>query len=168
MGRDRGQLIIIGLLFLFLIILTIFGIELLFSNLISNPPVHGEPKKDPATGLYTVYILVGGHRDLTILHRNLHANIHIDYVSFYFESPQDLPPGSSILDFSKSIHVIVSVTDIKLGTQRVGTVDARVSLAARWGRAIVYTLPPGTYMIEALGVDKDGFQSSSTARLVLP
>ena len=168
-NRNRGQLLIIGLIILLLIILAFFGIELLLTGFRNNPPIQGEPKKDQATGLYTVYVLIGGHRDLTILHRNLRANVHLDYVSFYFESPPDLPSGSSILDFSKSIHVTVTVEgEGFLAQPKISTFDARVSIGARWGRAVIYTLPSGTYNIEAQGVDQDGFPSSASAKFILP
>ena len=162
----RGQIIIGGIL-LILLILALVGFGLLLSERGTPPPIQGEPRKDQTTGLYTVYVLVSGHRDYTILHSNLHANIHVDFVSYYFQDYQSPPSGRSWMDFSKSIHVTVSVTGASLNSTLLNTFDTSASLGASWGQVLTYTLPPGNYSIRALGIDQDGFESSASAELVL-
>jgi hypothetical protein len=104
--NNRAQIFIGGFLLLLILFLAILGVEAILSGG-EQSPIQGEPRKDPSTGLYTVHLLVSGHRDLTILHRNLHANVHIDFVSYYFASTPEPPSGRPILDFDRSIAVRV-------------------------------------------------------------
>jgi hypothetical protein len=164
----RAQLFIVGALLVFVILFAMLGMELLLSRTGAGPPIQGEPKKNSVTGLYTVYLVVNGHRDHTILHMNLHANIHIDSVSYYFSNPENLPSGLSWTDFSKPIHVTVTVNSFSLSSTLASTFDVSVALGARWSQVLIYTLPSGNYTIEAQGIDQDGFKSSSTTTLVLP
>jgi len=164
----RAQVFIVGALLVLVILFTLLGADLLLSRTGAGPPIQGEPEKNPVTGLYTVYVVVNGHRDHTILHMNLHANIHIDFVSYYFSSPENLPSGRSWMDFSKPIHVTVAVRSSSSSATLLNTFDVSVALGARWGQVLIYTLPSGTYSIEAQGIDQEGFKSSSTTTLVLP
>jgi hypothetical protein len=165
--NNRAQIFIVGFLLLLILLLAILGVEAILSGG-EQSPIQGEPQKDPSTALYTVHLLVSGHRDLTILHRNLRANIHVDFVSYYFASTPETPSGRSILDFSKPVHVTITVKSSILSTNLLNTFDMVVSLGARCGRAITYNLPSGTYTIEAQGIDQDGFTSSATTQLILP
>jgi hypothetical protein len=165
---NRGQVFIVTMFLILVLVLTMGGAELLTSRTGGIPSVQGQPKKDPTTGLYTVYVVVNGHRDFTILHQNLHSNIHLDFVTYYFTTPVNLPSGSSWIDFSKLIHVTVTVTGSSLNSPILNTFDVSVSIGAQWSQVLTYTLPTGNYTIEAQGVDQDGFSSSSTAQLVLP
>jgi len=164
-GR-RGQVLIVVVLVAIILFLAIVGAELLMSRAGGITPVQGQPRKDPATGLYAVYVVVNGHRDLTPLHLNLHSNIHLDFVTYYFATPPTPPSGRSWTDFSKPIHVTVTVTGSSPNLV-LNTFDVSVSIGAHWGQALTYTLPSGNYTIAAQGVDQDGFRSSSTTQLVL-
>jgi len=165
--NSRAQIFITGFLLLLILLLAILGFEAILSGG-EQSPIQGDPRKDPSTGLYTVHLLVSGHRDLTILHKNLRANVHIDFISYYFASAPEPLSGRSILDFSKPVHVTITVKSPSLSTNLLNTFDMVVSLGARWGRVITYSLPSGTYTIEAQGIDQDGFQSSATTQLILP
>jgi hypothetical protein len=166
-GR-RGQVLVVAVFGILILLLAIVGVGLLTSSKGGIPPVQGQPKKDPATGLYTVYVVVNGHRDFTILHRNLHSNIHIDFVTYYFTTPPNPPSGRSWTNFSEPIHVTVTVTGSSLNSPVLNTFDVSVSIGAHWGQVLIYTLPSGNYTMEAQGVDQNGFRSSSTTQLVLP
>jgi len=165
--KNRAQVLLGGMLLILFVFLILLGVESLLSGS-RQPSIQGEPRKDPATGLYTVYVLVTGHRDLTILHRNLHANIHIDFISCYYTNPPDPPTGWSLLDFSKPIHVVVTVKSLSPTTNLLNTFDTTVSLGAPWGRTLTYNLPSGTYTVEAQGTDQDGYQSLAKTELILP
>jgi hypothetical protein len=164
----RGQVVLPGIIFIILILLALIGLARLLSRTGAPPSIKGEPVKDPDTGLYTVYIIVSGHRDYTFLHMNLHANIHIDFVSHYFSPPPTPPSGHSWTDFSKVVHITVTITSPEQESVLLNTFDVAVSLGARWGRMITYELPAGNYAIEASGSDQDGFASSASATLILP
>ena len=164
----RGQVVLPGIIFIILILLALIGLARLLSRTGAPPPIKGEPVKDPDTGLCTVYILVSGHRDYTFLHVNLHANIHVDFMSYYFSPPPTPPSGTSWTNFSKVVHVTTTITSSEQESVLLNTFDVTVSLGARWGRLITYELPAGNYAIEASGIDQDGFASSATATLILP
>jgi len=167
--RDaRAQAFIVLTVLALLVLLGMIGLGTLLAGRGIPPPVQDEPKKDPVTGLYNVSIVVSGHRDLTIFHRNLHANIHADFVSYYFVNPMDLPSGWSLLDFSKPIHVTVTLRRVGFTPTASNTLDLSVGLGAKWARSLVYSLPSGTYAIEADGIDQDGFTSHAEAQLILP
>jgi hypothetical protein len=163
----RGQIVLVGIIII-LIGLAFVGTELFLSTRGIPTPLQGEPILDPTTGLYTVNVLVTGHRDFTILHLNLHANIHVDFVSYYFQGYQNPPSGRSWMDFSKLIHVTVSVEGSSLNSTLMNTFDASVSLGASWGQVLTYSLPSGNYNIEVQGIDQDGFASITSAQLILP
>jgi hypothetical protein len=165
-GR-RGQVFLVVIFLLVVLVVVIVGAELL-SQTGGVSPVQGQPKKDTSTGLYTVYLVVNGHRDLTIFHVNFHANIHLDFVTYYFTTAPTLPSGQSWIDFSKPIHVTVTVTSSNPASTLLNTFDMSVYIGAHWGQALTYTLPSGNYTIDAQGVDQDGFRSSSTTQLILP
>jgi len=167
-ARDRGQIILASLCLLFIFLFSVLAAGFFIQPSWHEPPAQDKPQKDSVTGLYTVYVLVYGHRQRTILHRNLHANILIDAVSCYYSRPSNPPSGWSWTDFSKRIEVTVSVTNTKLSVRLENVLSVSVALGASWGRILTYALPPGTYKITAQGVDQDGFQSSATAALVLP
>ena len=164
----RAQVFIVGTLLVLVILFALLRVDLLLSRIGAGSPIQGEPKKNPITGLYTVYLVVNGHRDHTILHMNLHANIHVDFVSYYFSNPENLPSGRSWMDFSKPIHVTVSVKSSSSNSTLLNTFDVSIALGARWSQVLIYTLPSGTYTVEAQGIDQNGFRSCSTAQLVLP
>ena len=163
----RGQIALIGIIII-LVGLALVGTELFLSTTDIPTPIQGEPILDPNTGLYTVNVLVTGHRDYTILHRNLHANIHVDFISYYFQGYQSPPSGRSWTDFSKLIHVTVYIIGTSLNSTLMNTFDASVSLGAHWGQVLTYSLPPGNYNIEAQGFDQDGFASITSTQLILP
>ncbi len=150
MRHAKGKRAIVPLLAILLIILVLLiglGIESYLSQT-GTPNNQGQPTKNPVTGLYTVYVVVDGHRDYTIFHTNLHANIHIDLIFYYFTFPPNQPTGQSILGFSKPIHSTVTVTGSSIPAALVNTFDMRVAVGAKWGTALTYTLPSGTYTIE--------------------
>jgi hypothetical protein len=109
-----------------------------------------------------------GHRDYTILHSTLHANIRIDFVSYYFQGYQSPPNGRSWIDFSKLIHVTVRITSSSLNSTLMSTFDTTVSVGAHWGQVITYSLPSGNYNIEVNSIDQDGFVSNAFTQLILP
>lgn len=167
-ARNRGQIILGSLCLLFIFLFSVLAASFFSQFAWREPPVQDKPKKDPLTGLYTVHVLVYGHRQRTILHSNLHANIFIDQVTCYYSRPNDPPSGWSWTDFSKKIQVSVSIASTNLSVTLVNDFSVNVALGATWGRLLPYTLPPGTYKITAKGVDQDGFQSSASAALFLP
>ena len=66
-GR-RGQVLTVGVLLIgVLLLLATVGALPLLSRRRGISPVLGQPKKDPNTGLYNVYVVVNGHRDFTVL-----------------------------------------------------------------------------------------------------
>jgi len=166
-GR-RGQVLIVAVLLIGVVFSAIVGTGLLVFHRGEIAPVQGQPTKDPNTGLYTAYVVVKGHRDFTFLHRNLHSNIHLDSVTYYFAIPPSQPSGRSWTDFSKSLHVTVTVTGSSIDSLMLNTFDVNVSVGAHWGETLTYALPSGRYTIEAQAVDQDGFRSSSTVQLDLP
>lgn len=165
--RRAQAFILLALLALLALVALITLGSQIFSRSVP-PPVQGEAKKDPVTGLYNITIVVSGHRDLTILHRNLRSNIHVDFVSYYFLNPENLPSGWSLLDFSKPIHVTVTLRRVASPLPIASTLDMSVSLGGRWARSLVYALPSGSYVIVADGLDQDGFASHAEVQLVLP
>ena len=170
-GFTKGKGAFVPLITIFVIFILLFvaiGIGTYFSHRGSVPIVPGQPKKDPASGLYPVYVSVNGHRDYTIFHTNLHANIHLDFVFCYFSTPPNEPSGQSLLGFNKPMHVTVTVTGSSIASALVNTFDATVSVGAKWGVTLTYALPSGSYTIDAQGVDQDGFRSSFTLQLTLP
>ena len=170
-GFFKDKRAFIPIIAIFIIVILIFlavGIETYLSQIGSTPRIQGQPQKDPVSGLYTVYVIVNGHRDYTIFHTNLHANIHLDFVFYYFSTPPNQPSGRSILGFSKPIHVTTIITGSSLASTLVNTFDVSVSVGAKWGVTLMYTLPSGTYTIDAQGVDQNGYRSSSIAQLTLP
>ncbi|MCJ7630933.1 hypothetical protein MUP77_00835, partial [Candidatus Bathyarchaeota archaeon] len=166
LGR-RAQVFPLAVFLLVILLLTTIGVELVSRSNVS-PPIQGQPTKDPNSGLYTVYLIVNGHRDSTFFHTNFHANIHIDFIFYYFTTPPDPPSGHSFTDFSKPIHVTVTITNPSIVSPLLNTFDVSVSMGAKWGVVLTYTLPSGTYILDAQGVDQDGFKSSSNAQLILP
>jgi len=164
----RGNVVAVVIIVLVAIVLVALGVEFLRSAQQPGQMVQGQPQKDQATGLYIVYFVVSGHRDLTILHRNLHANIHVDFVTYYYETLPQPPSGRSWTGFSKPIHVTVAVTSPSLSAPQQSSFDTVVSLGTRWGQVITYMLPSGTFTIVAQGLDQDGYTSSSAAQLTLP
>ena len=165
-NSKKGELLILGALLL--IIGIIFFGSALFSDHEGTMPVQGTPVKNSATGLYPVNVIVMGHRDWTILHTNLHANIRIDFVSFYFQGYQTPPSGITLAGFDKLVHIAVSVSGNSISSTLENTFDRSVSLGATWGQVLTYNLPPGSYLITAQGIDQDGFVSSASANLILP
>lgn len=163
----RGQIVLVGIIII-LIGLALVGTELFLSTGDYPTPIQGEPIPDPITGLYTVNVLVTGHRDYTILHTNLHANIHVDFISYYFQGYQSPPTGRSWMDFSKLIHITVYITGSSLNSTLMNTFDMTVSLGAHWGQVLTYSLPSGNYNIEVEGIDQDGFASIASTQLILP
>lgn len=124
---------------------------------VEDPPLH-----------YVVYVVVLGHRDWTPLHLDQSANIHIDSVSVYYNSPGSLPSGHAWTGFDKSISVTLQVTGGSLSSPLVSSfVVQKVALGASWGQALTFTLPPGTYTLTALGTDQGGYQSSSSTTVTL-
>jgi hypothetical protein len=164
----RGNVLAIAIIVLVVFLFLALGVEYLRSIQQPGQSVQGQPQKDQATGLYTVYVIVSGHRDFTVVHRNLHANIHVDFVTYYYTTPPQPPSGRSWTGFSKPIHVTVAVTSTSLSAPQQSSFDTLVSLAARWGQVLNYTLPSGTFTIVAQGLDQDGYTSSSAAQLTLP
>jgi hypothetical protein len=163
----KGQLLLIGVI---VIIIGIILYDAVFSSLNpeTNFPVQGTPTKNPQTGLYPVNILVMGHRDWTILHTNLHANVRIDFVSYYFQEYPVLQSGRTWAGFTKTVHVTVTISGGNLSSTLINTFDNQVSLGADWGRILTYNLPSGSYMVIAQSIDKDGFSSLATTTLTLP
>ncbi|MFH0897081.1 MAG: hypothetical protein V1850_03410 [Candidatus Bathyarchaeota archaeon] len=170
-GFAKGKRAFVPLVAVFVIIILLF-IAISTANYISQmdsaPIVQGQPMKDPVSGLYTVYVIVNGHRDYTIFHTNFHSNIHLDFVFYYFLTPPIQPSGQSILGFNKPIHIIITLTGSSITSAIVNTFDVSVSVGAKWGVTMTYTLPSGTYDIDTQGVDQDGFRSSLTTQLTLP
>lgn len=164
----RGNVLAATIIVLVVIILLTLGVEYLRSAQQPGQPVQGQPQKNQATGLYIVYFVVSGHRDLTLLHRNLHANVHVDFVSYYYGTSPEPPSGRSWTGFGKPIHVTMAVTSTSLSAPQQSSFDTVVSLGARWGQVLTYMLPSGTFTIVAQGLDQDGFTSSSAAQLTLP
>jgi hypothetical protein len=166
-GRRRGQVFTMIVLIL-IILIAVVAVAHLVSRRSIVPSVQGQPTKDPTTGLYPVFLVVSGHRDLTIFHMNFHANVHLDFVTYYFTSPSTPPSGQSWIDFGKPIHVVVTITGSNSASTFMNTFDMSVSIGVHWGRILTYNLTSGSYIIDAQGVDQDGFRSSSTTQLVLP
>ena len=128
----------------------------------------GQPVKDPATGLYTVYVLVLGHRDLTAAHTDLHANIHVDSVSVYYTSPGPQSDGHRWEGFGKSVDVTLRITGGSLSSPLVSTFALwSVAIGASWGQVVTFNLPAGLYTVTAAGVDQGGYQSSASLTLGL-
>ena len=128
---------------------------------------NGQATKNPVTGQCTVYVLVFGHRDRTFFHGDLHANIHVDSVTVFYQTPPSPPDGSGWGGFSKSIQVTLTITGGDLTTPTVTQFDISVAVGAQWGKVYFYNLGPGTYTIKATGVDQDGFQSSASTTVTL-
>jgi hypothetical protein len=168
MKSERAQIVVAGIIVILVLALVLVGIELFLSSTGTPPVIQGEPQKDPSTGLYPVYILVSGHRDYTILHSNLHANVRLDFVSFYFSRPEGTPSGRSWIDFNKGLHVTVTIVGSKSPSVLTSAFDVSVSLGAHWGQVLTYALPSGSYTIRAQGIDQDGYSSSAEAELNLP
>lgn len=168
MKAERAQIFVAGFIIILVLALVLLGIDLFLSSRGARPVIQGEPKKDPSTGLYPVYVLVSGHRDYTALHSNLHANIHVDFVSFYFSSPEEPPSGRSWIDFNKGMHVTVTIISSRSPSTLTNAFDISVSLGAHWGQVLTYAFPSGTYTIRAQGIDQDGYSSSAEAEFNLP
>lgn len=128
----------------------------------------GQPVKDAATGLYTVYVLVLGHRDWTAAHLDMHANIHVDSVSVYYTSPALQPSGYRWGGFGKRIAVTLQITGGSLSSPVVSTFALQsVALGASWGQVVTFSLPSGSYTVTSVGMDQGGYQSSASATLTL-
>jgi hypothetical protein len=165
--NKKGQLLLIGIVILVIIGLA-YGFFLSSFNSELNLPVQGTPTKNQQTGLYHVNLLVMGHRDWTIFHFNLHSNIRIDSITYYFQEYPTPPSGRTLIGFSKMVHVTVTVKDSSLNNTLVSTFDNLVSVGAEWGRLLTYDLPSGSYLITVESIDKDGFSNYKMLNLTLP
>ena len=133
---------------------------------LSSSPLPGQPVRDPSTGLYTVYVLVLGHRDWSVAHVDLRANIHVDSVSVYYTNPGVQPKGYAWLGFGKSISVTVQITGSSLASPVVSTFAVQnVAVGASWGQVVAFSLPSGSYMVTATSVDQGGYQSSASTTI---